>query len=125
MILSTPCSCGSSLRILMRPMMKSSDAQTYIQNAIAGMPNGAKARAGTTTANCWSCNAGRSPPANSSGDILGLPTKGSNQTVTAAHDSYWGHRCDFAKLGLGSSPRLCDSQSTCRKKYSGKYRLDD
>src|SRR5258708_19015117 len=87
MILSTPCSCGSSPKILMRPMMKSNDAQTYIQNAIAGMPNGAEAKAGTTTTNCWICNAGRPPPVNSSGDILEFPTRGSNQIVTGAQDS--------------------------------------
>src|SRR5712692_6392699 len=96
MILSTPCSCGSSPKILMRPMMKSSDAQTYIQNAIAGMPNGAEARAGTTTTNCCSCNVGRFPPVKSSGDILKFPTKGGNETVTGAQDSYWGQARDSA-----------------------------
>src|SRR5438128_8431556 len=72
----------------------------------------------------WICNAGH-PRVNSSGDILEFPTKGGNQTVTGAQDSYWGQACDFAKLGLGSGPRFCDSQSTCRKKYSGKYRVID
>src|SRR5258707_14281129 len=80
MILSTPFSCDSSARILIRPMMKISDAQIYIQNTIAGMPNGAKARAGTATTNCWICNAGHYPPVNSSGDILEFPTRGSKQT---------------------------------------------
>src|SRR5437867_3721823 len=93
------------------------------------MPNGAKANAGRTTTTCWKqhswiCNAGH-PRVNSSGDILEFPTKGGNQTVTGAQDSYWGQACDFAKLGLGSGPRFCDSQSTCRKKYSGKYRVID
>src|SRR5713101_3372113 len=66
MTLSTPCSCDNSPKLLMRPMMKSSDAQTYIQNVIAGMPNGTATRAGTTTScwkqHSWICNAGRSPP---------------------------------------------------------------
>src|SRR5882724_5501542 len=79
MILSMPCSCGSSPRILMRPMMKSTDAQTYIQNTIADRPNGAKARACKTATNCWSCNAGCSPQVKSSEDILEAPTKGGNQ----------------------------------------------
>src|SRR6266496_6629604 len=48
------------------------------------MPNGAEARAGTTTTTCWKqhttiCNAG-APSVTSSGDILKLPTKQSNQT---------------------------------------------
>ena len=31
--------------------------------------------------------------------------------------------CDrCTRFVLGSGPRFCDSQSTCRKKYSGKYR---
>lgn len=38
--------------------MKRSDAQTYIQNTIADMPNGGKAKAGKTATDCWSCNAG-------------------------------------------------------------------
>ncbi len=43
--------------------MKISDAHAYIQNVIAGMPNGGKARAGTTMGcwkHSWICNGGRS-----------------------------------------------------------------
>ena len=45
---------------LVRPMMETSNAQTYIQKTGADMPSGGKARAGT---NCWKlhmtiCNGG-------------------------------------------------------------------
>src|SRR5712671_6558638 len=83
MILSTPCSCDNSPTILMRPMMKISDAQAYIQKVIAGIPNGGKARAGTTTScwkqHSWICNAEYSSRVNSSGVILEFPTKGGKQ----------------------------------------------
>ena len=75
---------------------------------IAGMPNGAKARAGTTTTNCWKqhmkiCNAGR-------------PSRGFRVHSSADGDNEAAKQLCTGRTSVTSTPRLVDGAIvSCRR----------